>query len=652
MAHQNYQRTAPPAACPAPMTRAALLVLRNAGSLLKDCDYVITDHVQGRLVAGTQIHLQAVSAGALSEAVSVNTTYDNEAWAGVYDLDRGLVLELTDNRGNVAKGINGNEVGAFDWGNPAYTNVLVDSSSLIVTYGNPAVITNVEIKSGSTVTLTGFTGSLNHFEVEIVASVNLTGANGVWRYGKVIENSTFNASGYQGGGDSYYFEVSDASNIQITNTLSQINFRTSDFHAMTLSCAGLAVGTGTLTFLGCDMWQGSVVKASLSGVTTVTRLNITGQAQLVHNSAAALNVSNTTLGSNANINIAAGSAGTVNISQSEATGSSTIVHNGLGSFTVTRCDVRQGSSIITDAGSNVTCSFTNDSVDSGSSLRVVGASTAGTFTVNDSDLTGGSFIYKRHTGNLTCAQCSLFASSGIDAQSGDRSYNVSRSSFTELSRAVLTGTGGIAVTDNIVDVNASTRGSINISCSGTANSISSSTVSGVSGSLTLGGTTGGQVVGRCKLYDGSLNIQNCTVNLGALLLTASDAGVINCSGVTAAKSLQYLSVRSQGAITVNNSTGGGTLTQIDVGAGGSYVCSGTAAGAARVDISGGPVSHNGGVLNHCFKRLLGTLTTGAFNHTNIAHIDNASVTLTAVNTNRSRYQGLLASAYTATGNLI
>ncbi|MGB2788235.1 MAG: hypothetical protein WBC13_02795, partial [Dokdonella sp.] len=86
--------------CPAPMTRAALIALRDAGRLSKDCDYVITDHVQGRLVAGTTIHLQAVDASTLSENVSVKTTYDNIAWLGIYDIDTGLVTYLQDNLSN------------------------------------------------------------------------------------------------------------------------------------------------------------------------------------------------------------------------------------------------------------------------------------------------------------------------------------------------------------------------------------------------------------------------------------------------------------------------------------------------------------------------------------------------------------------------
>jgi len=36
-------------------TRANLITLRNAGGLIVGCHYVLTDTVQGRLVAGTTI---------------------------------------------------------------------------------------------------------------------------------------------------------------------------------------------------------------------------------------------------------------------------------------------------------------------------------------------------------------------------------------------------------------------------------------------------------------------------------------------------------------------------------------------------------------------------------------------------------------------
>ena len=58
--------------CPAPMTRLALIGLRNAGQLRTECHYTITDHVQNRLVAGTTITLHAVAANELSERVEVD----------------------------------------------------------------------------------------------------------------------------------------------------------------------------------------------------------------------------------------------------------------------------------------------------------------------------------------------------------------------------------------------------------------------------------------------------------------------------------------------------------------------------------------------------------------------------------------------------
>ena len=116
------------------MTRAALLTLRATGQLRTECPYIITDHVQNRLVAGTTITMRAVAANELSEQVEVNTTYDNEAWAGIYDIDRALVLELTDNRGNVAKGFNGTEVASRNApstiAKKGSSNPLIDSGAM------------------------------------------------------------------------------------------------------------------------------------------------------------------------------------------------------------------------------------------------------------------------------------------------------------------------------------------------------------------------------------------------------------------------------------------------------------------------------------------------------------------------------------------
>jgi hypothetical protein len=261
-----------------------------------------------------------------------------------------------------------------------------------------------------------------------------------------------------------------------------------------------------------------------------------------------------------------------------------------------------------------------------------------------------SFIQKRHTGALSVTQSHLQGSSGIDAQSGDRSYNLTRCVGFEVARYTFTGTG--AFTDTLSDLDVRFRGQVNISCSGPANSILYCGVEGLSGALSLTGTTGSQSMNRLKARDGSFSFVGCTVNVGAVLCTAEDAGVITFNGITSAKSCQYMSARSLGSITVNNSTGGGSISAVEVSASGSYVVSGAAASAARLDVSQGQLNHNGGGVNQCFKRLLGTLTTGNFAHTNITHVMNTNRTLTAANTNRGEYVGLAPAAYAAAGILV
>ncbi len=153
--------TLPPTAstsCPAPMTRAALITLRNAGGLSKDCDYVITDHVQGRLIAGTTLHLQAIDANTLSIAVNIRTPYDNAAWSGIYDIDLGVLLEVTDALNNTVRGAT--MISNFDWGNSAWTNNLVDNATVTVSYGSSRSVSSCIFSSGASVILTGWLGGL------------------------------------------------------------------------------------------------------------------------------------------------------------------------------------------------------------------------------------------------------------------------------------------------------------------------------------------------------------------------------------------------------------------------------------------------------------------------------------------------------------
>lgn len=642
MAHQNYYSSPAAASCPAPMTRAALLALRAAGSLQQNCHYTITDHVQNRLVAGTTITLHAVSANELSERAEVNTTYDNEAWAGIYDLDRAIVLELTDNRGNVAKGFNGAEVANFDWGNPAYTGSRVENATWTVTYGNTAQMLRVSVSNGAALNTTGFTGAMQDARIHTVVTVNLTNANGTWRYSEWKNSGTFNAFGYTGAGDSYYNEF-DQCNISLVGQTGVATFRSSELQSCTINVAGAS----PFSILGSQFYTHTINRPATGGPTSINQCSSREAGSFTISGSGTLSATGTQ--NNGSIRLVSTGGITINYCSLDQTCDT--FNGGSALLTMTRTTQQGGASNVTlDAGSSTPTTVNDCEIRNGGIIRVVGAVGGGAFTVTASRVDSGAFIYKRNTGALSVTQSQLSGSSGLDAQSGTRSYNVVRLTATEVSRATFTGTG--AVTDTINDINMSVRAGFAISCSGAANSILYSTINGLSGSLQFTGTTGGQTVNRLKMQDGSISFANCTTNTQAQLCTAVDFGRIIFSGISSPKTFSYLHAENQGTIALNNSTGAGSVSIIKVSNVGSYTLSGTAATAQRLDIAQGAVAHNGGSLQQLHKRLTGTLTTGNFNHTGIIHHMNVSRTLTATNTNRGEYQGLAAGAYTATGILI
>jgi hypothetical protein len=627
--------------CPAPMTRAALLALRAANALRAECPYIITDHVQNRLVAGTTITLHAVSANELSEQVEVNTTYDNEAWAGIYDLDRALVLELTDNRGNVAKGINGTEVANFDWGNTAYTGCRVENATWTVTYGNPAQMLRITVH-GATLITTGFTGSMQDNRIHTAANVNFTGANGLWRYSEWWGGGSFNATGYTGGGDNYYNEFNIAT-VNLSGLTGQATFRVNEYVGGSIT----ATGANPITVQNCVFNGHTINRTAAGGAMNLNQCSLRGAGSIGHTGAGALNMTATQ--NNGTISLTGAGALTVNYCSLDQ--SCSIAHGGTALLSMTRTTLQGASSNVTvDAGAAAATTVNDCELRSSGIVRVVGGVGGGAFLVSNTRVESGSFIYKRHTGALTVHQSFLQGASGIDAQSGTRSYTLARCVGFEGAMFTLTGTG--AVTDNLADIDARFRGRFQITCSGPANTVQYCEVGGLSGTISLSGTTGSQNVNRLKARDGSISFANCTVNVDAVLLTAEDNGAITFNGVATAKSSRYMHARANGSIIINNSTGGGTNTGITAEAGGTFVQFGTAAGASRVDIAQGQVSHNGGALQFCHKRLTGTLTTGNFNHVNIAHVMPTSRTLTVGNSNRGEYVGLAPAAYAAGGILV
>lgn len=153
------------AACYAPaMTRAAALALRTAGTLVVGCPVLITDGptigTTGN-TSTTSVLLWPVSATEFGMDAVVNTTFDNNGWAGLYDIDLsgGTIVALRDNLGNeLADATGANILNQFPWGFAAVRNnrIKADGAALsgwgqAATAG--ATLSGNEIVGGSSATI-------------------------------------------------------------------------------------------------------------------------------------------------------------------------------------------------------------------------------------------------------------------------------------------------------------------------------------------------------------------------------------------------------------------------------------------------------------------------------------------------------------------
>ncbi|MFD3848183.1 hypothetical protein ACFWVB_20120 [Streptomyces microflavus] len=227
------------------MTRAAALALRAAGTLQENCVVVITDGPAiGPAATVTEIELNPVSPTAFGQTARVFTSYDNDAWAGLYDIDlgaAGTITQLTDNRGNTAKDLDagGPTVTSFPWGNAAWRDNYAEDAVLTAASTQVGAITNCRFV-GSTVDFTGKTaGAWTDTEVTGGATVT-TGANMAATRSTVTAATVANA----GAGA---FTLTDASVLDATTAL---------------TIAGTAAGNKTLS-------GGTVIRDRF-------RMNITG----------------------------------------------------------------------------------------------------------------------------------------------------------------------------------------------------------------------------------------------------------------------------------------------------------------------------------------------------------------------------------------
>lgn len=183
------------------MTVAALIALRDAGGLDVQCHYVVTDWVQGTTLAGPNlVELHATAPNVLALEAKVFTPYDNEAWAGMFDIDRGAVgqmIELRDNLNNTVKDSSGTSpiVGTFPWGTATWLENEFDS----VTLTNAATarsVTNCRV-ANSTVNMAGWTaGSWANCKIE--AASNITTGPTMTLNGSQLSGATLTNNGTGG----------------------------------------------------------------------------------------------------------------------------------------------------------------------------------------------------------------------------------------------------------------------------------------------------------------------------------------------------------------------------------------------------------------------------------------------------------------------
>lgn len=580
--------TLPTTTCPAPMTRASLIALRNAGGLSKDCDYVITDHVQGRLVAGTTIHLQAVDASTLSENVSVKTTYDNEAWIGSYNIDSGVVFYLVDNLNNVVRGTA--DVANFDWGNPAYNRCQITGSTLTVTYGNTATVHYLTVYVGA-VNLTNYSGVINK---ALVSQANMSLANSSIRLvdTEVLNGSVFNLSGVTDTGILLRWHLNS----------SLINFSNSNTVISTLVSVRAQNSTWNCTNVTTGSFVGSGFDISNSTLTFLDGIGIFA-VQL-----------NSNLQSGAVINF---SAGNLTITRSVISSGAFLRIAGAGSVVLANAIVSTGSQIQTIVGGSSNLSITNTRVSGGTLIDITAAAIGGA---------------------LTMTGCLLDTASTVTL-SNTRSYNISS---TTILGSGISLTGSNAITDIIQLCYFALGAAISLACSGAANTLQRCTVIGSASSIQILGTSGAALYNRVNALSGGSVVQSNLSN--ALTLTqcfVSAGSSINLQNCAAGQNMQYIYVERQGSLTVNKTTNN-VIQAVRVD-NASFTINATTGNIINATVNGGSLVINDGVISGMTKMMAGTLTINTGTQSNIWYQSPVNKTITASNTNRAEYLGLVSA---------
>lgn len=662
-----HSHAVPASTCPAPMTRAALLTLRSGNALQTNCPYIITDIVQGRLVAGTTVTMHAVSANELSEDVDVNTTYDNAAWRGRYDIDRNVVMELTDNLGNTARGYNGTEVSNFDWGNGAYNDCLVSSATLTVTYGatvqcrrlqvtdsavvniagmaSPGQFQDTTITKGSVFTCTSGSPQFIFCDIGAQSSVTATGANLILRRLRMADG------------------LMNISNATSGATLNDVVIENN-------SVLYLQGVTGWLLINDLRIEEGSTVNI-FPGVTTTTEIVSTsfrtGATLNKRAGSGNLTLQYTTFSDITTLNLNPTQTGNVLIRYGAFNNTANLQFSGPGAFYSSQCVFNTnasfqlsgsgsvnmeytimsgGAQLVTDPGNFQQVNIANFKLHAGV-IRTVGAGAAGaSLLVTFGECSRGYiYLYGAATaGTLSISGISLQADGQLRKEGGTRNLSFSNCGSVQ---GIVRSNGTGAFSDSHSSCTLSIAGVISYTCSGGSNLVQAHV--GAQSQLNLSGTTGLQSITNVEITNGSVvNIANCPADQRLQTTRVGESSAIVLQNNATSGTNAFCGIERNSTMQVNGVTGVYANYRVTLNGGAVFSQSGAATGADTIECrQRASMAQNGGFVNRA--TLIGpkNITTGNFTHTDIGSIFGPSKTLTVANTSRYDYAGINAAQQTA-----
>jgi hypothetical protein len=630
--------------CPAPMTRAALLALRTAGTLKPSCPYVITDFVQGQFFAGTTIVMHADSATELSMEATINSLYDNSGWACRYDIDTNNLTMVADNLDNIVESTVAGRVAAFDWGNTAYSGNRIQGS-LTLTIGATQPFIGNTIPRNSSAVLTGRTGG-SITDTHVKGQLFLADSNLTITRSNIDTNSSITATGYVAGGTGVLNCILTGSSGVVFGPGSGVVYMVS---TQVTNGSGTAIshtGTGALTLSNMQLENTAQITHSSTGALLVGGSKVHGTATRINHTlgSGALNITGSEIGPYGRIlKDNAASTGATLVDYCRVSAGGYVFAQGANTLTVSSTNIATACGVSTAVGSDTAtniqfCEFTSGA---NGSASVLATSTGGTFSMTYSNCSNGGFTQKTGTGNLNISQC-MFQGTGRVVHAGARALTVTSSTFSDRFIFTHNSTTVGDVPDSITNCNFSAGGAVNMTATGAvANQMATCDIS-QSSTVGIGGTTTGAVITTLKLSGGS--IASFNNNTAAMPLCVSNditaTSTLTVTGNTAAKDIRNNTVRNTSTLSITGNTVAANVHGNDISALGQLQLTAAAGNTRFNSVSQGFVQSSGGTLEYSNKTLASTWNTDVFNVSECIHETNAATTLTADNTARATRLGV------------